>query len=83
MPFDAYREDQLTGQIYYFNIENGSSAWEHPCDSHYRETVDQERQKRLRKRCVEEPPPESKDGATSPRPTSVSAINFQRRIELR
>ncbi|OQV16488.1 putative Centrosomal protein of 164 kDa [Hypsibius exemplaris] len=48
-------EDQPSGQIYYFNVENGTAAWEHPMDSHYRLVVEQERQKRLRKTCVEEP----------------------------
>lgn len=37
----------VTGDIYYFNFNNGQSMWDHPCDDHYRELVAQERKKLL------------------------------------
>ncbi|NXL86177.1 CE164 protein, partial [Alectura lathami] len=37
----------ITGDIYYFNFNNGQSMWDHPCDDHYRELVAQERKKLL------------------------------------
>ena len=35
-----------SGEIYYFNFENGDSAWDHPCDEYYRNMVIEERQRR-------------------------------------
>ncbi|KAM6238345.1 centrosomal protein of 164 kDa-like [Porphyrio hochstetteri] len=38
---------EVTGEIYFFNFANGQSMWDHPCDSHYKERVIQQREKLL------------------------------------
>uniref|UniRef100_A0A9J7YGW7 Centrosomal protein of 164 kDa n=1 Tax=Cyprinus carpio carpio TaxID=630221 RepID=A0A9J7YGW7_CYPCA len=35
----------VTGEVYYFNFSTGQSTWDHPCDEHYRQLVEQERQR--------------------------------------
>ena len=35
-----------SGEIYYFNFENGDSVWDHPCDEYCRNMVIEERQRR-------------------------------------
>lgn len=35
-----------SGEIYYFNFENGDSVWDHPCDEYYRNMVTEERQRK-------------------------------------
>jgi len=35
-----------SGEIYYFNFENGDSVWDHPCDEYYRNMVVEERRRR-------------------------------------
>eukprot|EP00116_Pleurobrachia_bachei_P001383 sb/3461645/ len=42
----------VTGDIYYFNFENGQSMWDHPCDEYYRGLYLQEKKKK-EKRCRE------------------------------
>ncbi|KAM6238349.1 LOW QUALITY PROTEIN: centrosomal protein of 164 kDa [Porphyrio hochstetteri] len=37
----------VTGDVYFFNFANGQSMWDHPCDSHYKERVIQQREKLL------------------------------------
>ena len=34
-----------SGEIYYFNFENGESVWDHPGDEHYRAAIAAERSK--------------------------------------
>ena len=50
--------------------------WEHPVDSHYRQLVEQERQKRLRNKCTEPSSTNPDDGPIIPpaRPSSVSNL---------
>jgi hypothetical protein len=32
----ALRSKTGSGEIYYFNFNNGESTWDHPCDEHYK-----------------------------------------------
>lgn len=36
----------VSGDIYYFNFENGQSMWDHPCDEYYRGLYLQEKKKK-------------------------------------
>ena len=36
----------VTGDIYYFNFDNGQSMWDHPCDEYYRGLYLQEKKKK-------------------------------------
>ena len=33
----------LEGEIFYFNFSTGESTWDHPCDEHFRELYEKER----------------------------------------
>ncbi|XP_059403562.1 centrosomal protein of 164 kDa-like isoform X2 [Carassius carassius] len=35
----------VSGEVYYFNFSTGQSTWDHPCDEHYRQLVEQERER--------------------------------------
>ncbi|NWV25158.1 CE164 protein, partial [Origma solitaria] len=51
----------VTGEIYYFNFENGHSMWEHPCDEHYRQLVIREREKLLARGSLKKEKKEKKE----------------------
>ena len=40
----------VSGDIYYFNFENGQSMWDHPCDEYYRGLYLQEKKKKKDRR---------------------------------
>ena len=40
-------------EIYYFNFSTGESVWEHPCDKHYKNLFEEEREN-LRKRRMQD-----------------------------
>lgn len=40
----------VSGDIYYFNFENGQSMWDHPCDEYYRGLYLQEKKKKKERR---------------------------------
>ena len=51
--------------IYYFNFSTGESVWEHPCDKHYKQLFEEERES-LRKRRAEN------GAASSPSPAMIT-----------
>ena len=58
----------VSGDIYYFNFENGQSMWDHPCDEYYRGLYLQEKKKK-KERLVKD---KSKDRSKS---NSISESN--------
>ncbi|XP_014778138.1 centrosomal protein of 164 kDa isoform X2 [Octopus bimaculoides] len=40
-------EDLTSGHIYYFNLMNGTSTWDHPCDDYYKKMAEGEREKNI------------------------------------
>ncbi|KAF5838916.1 hypothetical protein DUNSADRAFT_2007 [Dunaliella salina] len=63
------------GDVYYFNFENGASIWDHPCDEHFRNLYQNEKEKLQKRKKAEEGKKAGLDKGRlpSPNPTSKPA----------